>query len=1434
VFHGLKILDSGCEFTDIIFSCTHIYGLNQINFPDTLCILLSSYSVGLLDMEPVESAQVQLPEPVEVDVDVEVPESIQPQEEPQKLKGKAIGLRRAQIAKEAKMAKEEEGAEAEAAEQEPPKKLKGKAVGLRRAQIAREAAEAKQGENNTLSVNTEQREQGDQDMKEAEEAEEEAEEAEPYEPMNTLKAAIGDPMLPHLLRIGQDGTSELVTLSKMSIQPKGDFNTLYIGNGIKELPLLYNVRTPEQYTAMQRAFGVNKISQQPPIHALLEKGCKFEGFDLVKRALENRLQTLNESIALKGNTMQGRVDKQRVHYINSLLEKMSGIQEECPPESVAVEKPQRNNIPSLDHLSLLRDLIYLVVLLHGNADPFVKEQLDRIPLEKLLNSARRNNLPTSKLLVKEAIDILSKTLGSRSGAGAEEEEQVFKTIYKSLRPGETIPEQVTLEVILKIIEENYNAIDQMLAVIQNCESIEQAMKEVEKELAYYKSLNAEKLARVLELEEAEKKYEEANAKLMEAEKQLASLQEETASSMAESATLESTKEMELAAANALLKASQEAVEASKKELESLRAELEDTTKALEDESAAKKLIEEKTKELEKMIAAGSDSGDEVELLRAQIGSLTHRLQKESEKFVKMQTEFADYRFAHELSPTKDQYYKMAEELEKVYEEKHDIEDKLNAELNALKEEYAKAQIEAAEARTKLQEQIGSISLEKAGMKAVMDSLEKEKVSAAALQGQLEAEQAKLRGCEESAKRQKADSEAQIRKLTEELAAARAAAEQFKNQADAEADFESKLLIANSKIKSLEEQVEAATSTGSTQEAAYKESISELKKSIELLETQLAESKAAEANTASKATEERRRCEESIAQKEAEIARLVKELGDVKIDSEGNEEILEKQLEAAKAAKAAAEAKLVEAQTQIGETLKAKDNQIYVLGKQAMAEKERANALSKELGQRPTDQSLQDLQATLKAKEVTIQTLRGELAGEQKGREQNAEDALSRIGELEAELEEERQGREKNAEDSLSKIGELEAELEEVRQGRETNIEEAMGEAIEEIGAKQEEIDALQSKIQELELQALQKATPTTSKDDTKKRLENLLGMVLINPELADVAKQYMAGQISQEDAEKVLKKDVCNFFRYFADLINLQEVKLFSTGLPPEAKVDIFSIYKNIPKSREVDSEKLLIDITNLFQELFVNIGKTNSVPKEVELKKEYPELSKVLGQGAFSIENGSPLKDIDGPKITKLLTELGSFGYLTKVGIEPFGEGRFKIRKEDASVPLEFASTNKKYYTPLVVLGIKMIQLLSDLFETKYKSVLERCAIFKKKAVIAVESPKAAAPLRGPKRKSVDEIKDEASKYTKAYLENSIITHYELLQKAPRDSEDFVYYLTYLSVLLQTLSNRFPRIAFIPKVQAAKNYIDELIKDPKIKGVLDPTRELISKAPSK
>ncbi len=1066
------------------------------------------------------------------------------------------------------------------------------------------------------------------------------------------KTRLGDPTLPHLLRIGEDSTSEYIDFLPSSLVSTGGFNAIETGFAPKELPKLYNVYTTEGYAAMQRAFGVKDRQSRAPIHDYILKKCKFQGFDLVVKALEHRMCTLNESIIIKADTTKTKLNMHRLEYIKKLLAYMSKITEPCVKEK-PTKNIQTNTVPCLGDLNLLRDLIYLVVLLHGNADSSVKQQLERIPLDKLLEAAKSNNVSQTKPLVAEAIKILYDALKTAKETEKEVPAEVLKTIYKVVAADET-PETITVEMITGKIQSTLKDLDEKIKTVKQCEETEAKVTNYEERLKELDRLLGEVNTKLVETLAKKNSDSEAAAKessdtITGLEEKLAALQDQltktvekqvvaetasaetSASSSAEKAAadaeLASLRNQidELTAKIGTLEAEKASIHAKDAELDRLRQRIDKLTQEKEDllqrgDAAAKDQIDHLTKEIRELEQLYTKDSEELGRLRGQTVVDTELLAAKEAKLLRIQAE-------------------------------------LNAQIEALKtgidtlrNEYASQRDVADEAKKELLRNLAGTTAELAGYKKELEGLKTalgESNAKAArvttLESQLAEAQRKLTDAEENKKKNDDAHATAIKDLQTQLAAANAEATRLQGELDActgeKGGLSSQLAAANTRITSLETELDAKKASASEAGDAFNKAKDALTNELEQLKEELA-----------KLTDEKKSVSDDLTKCQASTV----EKDDTIRDLEGKLSAAEDKVEGLISAAAA-----------------------------AASEKEK------------TAKALAKLQNDLGNEKAKVTALDGEKAR-----------IAAQLASLTAELEALQNSSSDTCKNKDSQIAEKQKEINRLQK----ELNDRPTQAI--LDAKNAELLALQSltatnkgaidaqlrKIQSLEddLNKLQ-STLQTYKDDTKGRLQNLLGMLLIDTTLLNDASEFVLSGKQPSDA---LKNDLCDFFRYFSDMLNLQQQKLYSTRIPLEAKKDIFSIFSKAAPT--YDNNVLLREISSVFQEIFLKLNKKETLDNAA-LIGSYPTLQKIL----VEIVGKTPLK----PQYTTpdVLNEFISFGFLGLYGLEPsVMEGVFTTRKQTSFST--FTTNNTMNYTPLFILGIKLIQLLTEVGRTKYTALAERC----------------------------------------------------------------------------------------------------------------------------
>jgi chromosome segregation ATPase len=1292
----------------------------------------------------------------------------------------------------------------------------------------------------------------------------------------------GDPSKPHLLRIGEKGFAEYIELKPGGILSRGNFNALGSGYAQSELPKLYNVRTPEQYKAMQTAFAIkSRQTKLLPVYEFIQRKCKFPGYDLVVEALNIRQKTLQTSIDIlqSSDPSKALVNKQRLKWITQLLKDLEPLAsaEICPVvEKKQEEKPLPATGSCIQDLNLLRDLIYLLVLLHGSADPAVKKQLDSIPLEKLLNSAKKNNAKQSKELILVAIDALYKALKTaKENKATEIPSDALKIIFKALAPEEPIPADLTTEVLISKIQTIKQSMESGIQSAQELDSTKLKILETEKELleahATLEELNKQVETTLSlmdnDIKEYLKQIEVLKAQIAELE---ASLNKEKSDLAAAKANL-AEKEQTIATKDGLLdtinkqlgetstqqKAAQEALQA---QLDAKTAELD----ALRTELQGK--LDTLTKEKTELQNRSETQGQTIEQLEKRIAELETTIQQKENLLSSTRQEFSDEKGVSEKA--KETIQKQEEELKQCRDELAEttthltdantlvrefqleiknLEDSINAykilvdgkdaEIAKLKEsleekskevgylekritntteefEQAKAEVDALEGILEALRQTYNDQLTKS-QTAILEltrQLGQSEEQVAKLTGQLESlqtnlgetllkasqvtslteelnrkneelatERANLTSLKATCEKESELATAEIDRLKNDLQLAKTAAETLQRQLEEAKEassanvgrLQTELDSAKLNIETLSRELQAKGSAQTQAGKLYDENKQKLESRITELETQLEEFRESSAKEKEEAVtqaveSEKQICKSETDKRDETIADLEEKLKQAKqdLDTLRNDTSVKitriqadanASVESAKANLEAAQSQLSEVAAELATTGAERDGifnefetykvtsqkpiaimeeQISTLTSQKEAEKSRANSLQEELDSRPSTDVLASKDERIKALENTIKSLQLQISSLQSASKESDETHVKLLEDLRSELE-------KNYE-SGSKENKL-------------TIHEQI-KMIEKLGADMEELERKYSILRYKDSQS-------------KERLQNLLGMVLIDDELLQTAMDFMDGKDVDSNS---LKEPLCEFFLYLSGLVNLQHQKIERSGLPTEAKTDIFNIFEKIPSS--YDKHKLLKELSSLFQEIFVNVGKTNTIPSELTFKNSYSEINKVFGTNGYKSINGKPLKT--SINLIKITIELGTFGYMSDIGITPEAPpaepGMFKLRKGSLK---EFSEENKSYYTPLVILGIKLIQLLEGVLEEKYKTLITKCGL---------KSPTQERPMTADITAKA-QAAIEKLELTKGTILGNISNILKAIDNLGRFDEDKrKYYIEYLKQLVQ------------------------------------------------
>jgi hypothetical protein len=239
-----------------------------------------------------------------------------------------------------------------------------------------------------------------------------------------------------------------------------------------------------------------------------------------------------------------------------------------------------------------------------------------------------------------------------------------------------------------------------------------------------------------------------------------------------------------------------------------------------------------------------------------------------------------------------------------------------------------------------------------------------------------------------------------------------------------------------------------------------------------------------------------------------------------------------------------------------------------------------------------------------------------------------------------------------------------------------------------------EIDVLKEQVQGLEDSI--KSAIEKNNTATKERLNTLLGFLVIHDDMRVRAMQYWeAGNDSQRsEIASELSGEVCEFFKYFSNLINLQLEKIKNASVSDEIKEDVFSIFKSVPA---FDRKILRKELGAIFQEIFIHMGNTTEIIG-FSLKDNYPELYKILN--GLGTSGNNPLT-ITLDEYNKFVQELGTLGFLAKMYLVP----------ENNKINVKFSGLEDQGM-PIVILTIKLIQLLKESLDEKYDDLTKRCSV--------------------------------------------------------------------------------------------------------------------------
>lgn len=1210
--------------------------------------------------------------------------------------------------------------------------------------------------------------------------------------------------LPTILRIGNGGKfDEFINLTEKTFTSTGGFSILHKG-GQKELQELYSVRDADRLAVLQKAFGVKRLPDKPPIMSVLEQECTPEyTTDAVEQALESRIDTLNAELASMTETTQKGMKTTFLKVLEGLLEQIRGLPENnpCPsPKGSGGPEPGPRSgaspsgagpsgCPCLDDLDLLRDLVILVVKLLGVASPHIQAQLDAVELNEILELLKSGTNPSAAAKLRDAIGVLGDLEGVEDVASTAEINPILMSIWEVITSGEPVPEEeLTVETLLKKLKEVLEASNANLASSQEeLATIKRNIVEKEATIADLEAnltaagaggITAEQLAAV----QTSLAESEARVAALEAEKE--TLEKATAEKATVNAGESAAQTAELARVTEQLSraietrkflirnlvdygqkliVSKDTIEANLITIAALTAERDAakaeiaglaTTKTelsarLEEKEAEIRALNAEKATLEASIAAGNATiGERLAELNANLAAAQAAKQECEKSIIALQSELAaakEHIVQQEAAIAA--LKARAESAEKESAETKtasaattaqlaELSERLTAvteELDALR--VSQAEAEAAIAAKKIELDTRATELEgivpslKAQLAALTASLETAEKTAAEkteetsrLTAELTATKESLTRARDEHAREKIASEEQGRKLIAQLTelegrirATEDAADRI-TSTDMSKDVELDALRAtkntltaelaalktsgtnqdqaireltanyNSKIKECEERLaqvqKEKESELAVQKQDYEQKLTVKNSSIEEIRRQLEE-----AQRATSAAEEKAIGNIAKAQQVANAKVSAAETAAKEKSSENAERLrsLEEALVSEKAKKGELEKNILAAGTPTSvisnPTLKPIGDRIMALQQRLATESAEKAALEGKL------QELNTLQTTIQAKEKIIETQKEALVSWTavvKSQQNQLDEQHAQIASLTKPV-------------NMNEISRLaKAKATELQAAGQSSAASIRG-----------QLNALNSSLETLE-KTLEKtvAIDQAPSEETQQRLNTLLSVILVDPELQSAAKEYFVSGneteltklASKQSTSGILSAELCDFYTYLYGIVSLQYKKL-----PSRFGDNIFSYFKNPPTDDTEATKALLKEIALLFQAFFI-MGETSTIPADLTLSVDVPILSDFLL--GLQVQ---PLKDeVLRNAFAREISGLGFLGQLALVPKE--GTQKVVLTKLGTNFINEFVEENTKHILPLAVLAVKLIQLLHKDLNEKYRDIRTKC----------------------------------------------------------------------------------------------------------------------------
>ena len=1192
------------------------------------------------------------------------------------------------------------------------------------------------------SINTETRarNEGPEENAEEKEAEEEV-----------LEPVAADTNLPTILRIGNGGKfDEFINVAEKTFTSTGSFAILHKG-GQKELQELYNVHDENRLTVLQKAFGVRRLSDKPPLMAAINEGCTPQySTDVVDQALESRITTLKAELAQMKETTQKGMKRAFLKVLQNLLDAVRGLPEDnpCPPPA-APENIERNQesrtqapagCPCLENLDLLQDLVVLVATLLGIASPEVKEQLENIQLDTLLELVKDGKQKEATVQLRQVIQTLGelknvtepKEAGEEGGIASPGLQSVLTQIWRVLTD-EAVPDNLTLDSLLAKLGQVLNTANQTVAttksakeaLLRQIQRLEAEGEDLQRQLdeCHAGEATAEQLAAArAELVNKEAALTAAEARITQLTQAIT--QATTAEERKDQAQADALADLraQLTTAEAARRAAQDKVTRLEGELTESRAQTGAVTAERNAALAQQAELQAKVASLEKANKALTDIlrerdndlaklGEEKAALEESIATgeanIKKQLDDKNAEIEAAQKAKADCEAA--LAAAQAELAAAQETLEQKDAEIADLTKRAtNAESSSAaektKSESAAAQIRTlqanlAEVEARLEELNKSLAEKQATLDAQIQEYEQKATELAGQKPALEAEIESLKAAAADALSNASTAEAKVAELTVKLSTAEngLAAAKAEHEKEKEA-HDKQLQDLNAKIAALHE---AAEKAAKELEAFGKERTDKNSQFANLtaqIEALTAEKLALEAKGGEQAA--------ALAAAKAEFEKQIKECQDKlsKLGQEKNAALAAKNTELAnqkaeydkaitelKAQIATAETKIQEASnTASGQIAAAQRASNEQRNRNVAAAKAEANAVKKK-----AEEEIEAVTSGAAAKNAEIADLKRQLAEAEAGKK-SCEDELKKekektekfLAELPAQVA------------AKASVQESIKDLELRKQAAAHAAEDAA--KVAQIRQLEQLLDQLNQQIQDLQIPSPDAQTET--------KLNTLLGVILVDEDLQKAAKAYMkSGDIKNLNTIKakttdigIVSPELCEFFTYLYGVVRLQNKQLLQNlrNVDKSIQSNIFTAYKHINPSlplQNIDDKDYLTEFSTFLQLFFGNFDGRIGVGASLPIDKEFPNI--------YSFITTRELKE-DGNK-PKLVAVLPTLGLLSNLYIIP---------TDPKNLPNKVTITSKEPKGDqrgimFTVFAIKYIQVVYEFIREKSESLLAKCA---------------------------------------------------------------------------------------------------------------------------